>query len=544
MPGPDLRLTIEEVARELAGLDYAAAQRALQSVYRLAWLNLMQEVDRAMRSGAKPVAQVSRLLSSVTQTMRAADRGAAAWMSRYIPAAYSAGMKQADVQMALQGLRLTAPDSMTGVHMGAVREVARDAMQDLLAATQRVEENVKAAVRKVAREEIMTQVATGKRASGKRIAERMAEEDVYGVHDKRGRFIPMEEYARMVSHVKLRETHTKGMEGLVQEHGHDLVQISHHVHKPDICTPIEGKVYSITGNTPGWPKLPRHTPFHVGCRHVETPFVDTFLSDEKIAELQALSNQAEPVHVYTPEQLARADAKRAQRERGRKMRKEREAKNAAAVASGKKDPVEAVREEVIVGRAESDSASASDLEPAMAAAGSSGKGRGGRGGSGGGRNFGSNRQDRSGGGGRRGGGSRIPNLGDDEVPVVPLADSSMVGQAMLLATKEVPTSVGRPLRVDAGDVSHASLKDPLTTEERFRRVPWIAHAVSQPQVAGAQDYHGQVKQVWYTQVRPSEFDPPEHFLVFARESGDGLKLDTWFHTDDEEYVDRILSSLL
>lgn len=190
MPGPDLRLTIEEVARELAGLDYAAAQRSLQSVYRLAWLNLMQEVDRAMRSGAKPVAQVSRLLSSVTQTMRAADRGAAAWMSRYIPAAYSAGMKQADVQMALQGLRLGAPDSMAGVHMGAVREVARDAMQDLLAATQRVEENVKAAVRKVAREEIMTQVATGKRASGKRIAERMAEEEVYGVHDKRGRFIP------------------------------------------------------------------------------------------------------------------------------------------------------------------------------------------------------------------------------------------------------------------------------------------------------------------------------------------------------------------
>ena len=75
MPGPDLRLTIEEVARELAGLDYAAAQRALQSVYRLAWLNLMQEVERAMRSGAKPVAQVSRLLSSVTQTIRAADRG-------------------------------------------------------------------------------------------------------------------------------------------------------------------------------------------------------------------------------------------------------------------------------------------------------------------------------------------------------------------------------------------------------------------------------------------------------------------------------------
>ena len=77
----------------------------------------------------------------------------------------------------------------------------------------------------------------------------------------------LREYARMVSHVKLRETHTKGMEGLIQEHGFDLVQISHHVHKPDICTPIEGKVYSITGNTPGWPKLP-----HVhSVKHGRTP---------------------------------------------------------------------------------------------------------------------------------------------------------------------------------------------------------------------------------------------------------------------------------
>ena len=295
--------------------------------------------------------RLPRLLAGVTRTLREADQGAAAWISRFIPAAYQAGMDQAKLHLGLQGMHLTPPDKLTGIHLGAVREVAKDTMQDLLAATQRVEESVKASVRKVAREEIMTQVATGKRASGKRIAERMAEQGVYGVQDKRGRFIPMEEYARMVSHVKLRETHAKGMEGLIQVHGFDLVQISHHVHKPDICAPLEGKVYSLTGNTPGWPKLPRHTPFHVGCRHVETPFIDTFLSDEKIAELQDLSNASAPVYTYTPEQLARADAKRAQRERGRKARKERERKNAAAVASGKKKPVQAVREEILADRA-------------------------------------------------------------------------------------------------------------------------------------------------------------------------------------------------
>lgn len=85
MPGPDLRQTIEELAREVAGLDYAASQDALRSVYRLAWLNILQELDRTLRSGGRQPARLAQLLASVTQALRAADRSAAAWMSRFEP---------------------------------------------------------------------------------------------------------------------------------------------------------------------------------------------------------------------------------------------------------------------------------------------------------------------------------------------------------------------------------------------------------------------------------------------------------------------------
>lgn len=354
MPEPDLRKTIEELALEVAGLDYAASQDALRAVYRLAWLTILDDAERILGRVGRQRDQLSALMAGIGRAMQAADQGAAQWVARYMPRAYQAGLRQGVVQFAQQGVNLPEPETMVGLHRGAVQEAARDTMQSLLQATKRTSEAVKERVRQVVQEEVLSQSATGRRADGRRIAQRLAEEGIFGVYDKRGRFIPMEEYARMVSHVKLRETHTKGMEGLMQAHGYDLVQISEHVHVPDICTPWEGKVYSLTGNTPGWPKLPKHTPFHVGCRHVETPFVDTFLDDEEIETLKAKSAAEDPINVYTPEQLEKADAKRAQRERGRKLRKARERKNEAAVASGKKKPRKALEDEIRTQLVESD----------------------------------------------------------------------------------------------------------------------------------------------------------------------------------------------
>jgi hypothetical protein len=296
----------------------------------------------------------------------------------------------------------------------------------------------------------------------------------------------LREYARMVSHVKLRETHTKGMEGLIQEHGFDLVQISHHVHKPDICTPIEGKVYSITGNTPGWPKLPRHTPFHVGCRHVETPFVDTFLSDEKIAELQALSNQAAPVHTYTPEQLARADAKRAQRERGRKLRKERERKNAAAVASGKKKPVQAVKEEMA-------------LEQAQASAIAS-------------------------------------------APVVrPPLESATEGLRFLEGLAGIDTPLGRKLRLSQRSIEHVT-GDKMAGDAdfRLRHSNWVEEAILRPSFVGIEDRGGYQQQVWYTQVQEGPDEKVKHVFVYARLEGQELLLDSYVHVSRRSAAEKRL----
>jgi len=353
------------------------------------------------------------------------------------------------------------------------------------------------------------------------------------------------------------------------------VQISHHVHKPDICTPIEGKVYSLTGNTPGWPKLPRHTPFHVGCRHVETPFVDTFLSDEKIAELQALSNQAEPVYTYTPEQLARADAKRAQRERGRKMRKEREAKNAAAVASGKKKPVQAVREEVAAGRTDDEPQAVS---PNLAAGAKVSTPMKEAGGTAIWKKIASDRQggppeavpmamasgdrkrDRetirgmaegasSGRRPKRSSRGGPPKQRAEHVtppggwPVVELADSPEDGKSILrgLIDSVTLTVDGQRFVLDAGDTEHPFDKEDPEENDRYRRATWILPTLQDGFKPIEGEHHGKPRVYYLSRMREDSSGRPLYFVVSTTPLKNGeVKLTTWYVVTTEDALDDIL----
>lgn len=54
------------------------------------------------------------------------------------------------------------------------------------------------------------------------------------------------------------------------------LQVSWHTPTCHICAGLQKKVYSLTGKTPGYPVLPRKTPFHPACRHVLTPYNPKF----------------------------------------------------------------------------------------------------------------------------------------------------------------------------------------------------------------------------------------------------------------------------
>ena len=93
------------------------------------------------------------------------------------------------------------------------------------------------------------------------------------VVDKRGRKWQPKHYARMVARTTTREAMSEAFLARAAHEGEDLIRVSSH---PDgqadpICVPFEGKLFSLSGRTPGLPVLERRPPFHPNCRHVLIP---------------------------------------------------------------------------------------------------------------------------------------------------------------------------------------------------------------------------------------------------------------------------------
>jgi len=81
----------------------------------------------------------------------------------------------------------------------------------------------------------------------------------------------MSAYSRMVSRTTLRTAQSRATEDLCKQFENDLVEISDHGTETEICQEYEGKVFSISGKTPGYDILDQWPPFHPNCQHSPTP---------------------------------------------------------------------------------------------------------------------------------------------------------------------------------------------------------------------------------------------------------------------------------
>ena len=123
-------LTIEELARRIAGVDYVAEGDRLRDIFRMSQLLILDSVERLVRSRPDRMPdQLMGLLTDVTRRYRQATMGAQRWANLQTKKAFDAGRKAAVEQLELQGVRGPAVvASFTQVNTRAVEAIAKDTM--------------------------------------------------------------------------------------------------------------------------------------------------------------------------------------------------------------------------------------------------------------------------------------------------------------------------------------------------------------------------------------------------------------------------------
>ena len=153
-------------------------------------------------------------------------------------------------------------------------------------------------IREAGQEAITTKLATGStlRKTQQILKEKLNSMNLPFIPRKDGSKMSLEAYAKLVARSTTREATNLASVNQTLEVGDDLVHMSEHSPTCPICLPLQGRVYSITGKTKGYPPLSKawtgpYANIHPNCKHVFNPYILEFKTEQEIKDDQEFSNR-------------------------------------------------------------------------------------------------------------------------------------------------------------------------------------------------------------------------------------------------------------
>ena len=270
------------------------------------------------------------LLQQIDSTIRALEAGQQGWSQKNLPSAYRQGMILSNEAMRLPVLPAMTLVDRLGVQTAIARVMAETsgAVRSIAPFAQKVWIDTQQAIvheRQIARlvaegivdglgpDELGRRIrATLRDGASQRLKgfvpdtlraelERTARGEMISITGRDGklRHYKLKQYGDLVARTATRQAATEGAIARTVEAGQDLVQISVHSQAVgDICTPIQGKTFSLTGRTPGFPILQdwMRPPLHPNCQHVLLGVNAEIMEERGLLEpMQEISNSPDPI---------------------------------------------------------------------------------------------------------------------------------------------------------------------------------------------------------------------------------------------------------
>lgn len=234
-------------------------------------------------------AKKQALLNQIKRSAIVADGRVKQWLSPAISGVYVDGVDYVDEQLkkfnigsanspadpiTVQILK-ESPDMRP--HLDAVNSLMSDAYLDFGSGITGWVKGNEHILNEVVRRQVQSKLAVG-RLTGEGVQEikrdiksTLQSQGLEALIDRGGRQWTLNRYGEMLTRTHLIRANTDAAINRFAESEVDIVEVSTHGTTDEVCLRYEGNIYSLSGKSKNYPKIPLLPPFHPNCKHSLLP---------------------------------------------------------------------------------------------------------------------------------------------------------------------------------------------------------------------------------------------------------------------------------
>lgn len=210
------------------------------------------------------------VLTKINDTLRDLINDSSLWSNKEIPRQYKKAVNKAISDYKRMGINIKDFEPLSSLHESAIAVLIQNTGNSFAITNNFIGRAVNDEIRKIVMDTVVQARLTGRSQNSIRdeLITRLADKKITK---------NLEAYVNMVTRTVLAETENRAIMNHLQANDKDLVKMSSHSTSCKICAPLQGRVYSISGNSTEYPPLKiafsgNHANIHPNCRHYLIPY--------------------------------------------------------------------------------------------------------------------------------------------------------------------------------------------------------------------------------------------------------------------------------
>ena len=279
----------------------ADSTQALVAVFLQARHRLFDTIANPS-TGAGTKTYANTVLQQLDREIAHLQATTGSFVSKTVPMQYVQGLNETYAYFQRHGLQMRHPDHFAVLHRDAMYDISREMQHNIGSALidvgRQVQRYVDAAqadtLRRIGLEQTAVKMASGATVWEMRNAmlRQMQQHGFMTIQYGEGRSarqVPLDVYATMVARTTTREAGNAARVNQLTANGYDHMKMSEHFPTCPICAPLQGRVYSISGNDQRFSSIDvawssGYKTVHPNCIHVFTPWIAELRSDDEIKQ--------------------------------------------------------------------------------------------------------------------------------------------------------------------------------------------------------------------------------------------------------------------